>query len=1128
MSTRSSKSLDCGARYSEGRLRSDAGYDDFPHIFTAMSFDLRQLPRISSRILKVEGHVFELWSPNSKQIAYLPGVCKDDFNPTIPSSLSSRHYDGHAGKHDCMVVPQYYRDVASHWPFMRRPTHVLGTDPARVAFARLTDYWESNRPGPSGRIRPSYIDELERLSLQFDWQIGEMRALFREGSATWKRRPLWANADRFAKLRTVRVWATAVDLGIALQRSVREKEAWIRFYLERRRMMGYRFDDLCRMRMPEADDTFVGFWANGSSEKTVLHLMATKVPCFIVHEYPGGTPPRPRTDIYTSFMKNTIVELYVGSSNPYDRLAAAEPTRLHAIFDGNDGRGTGRLALATEEMRSSSVYLQSLGPLEDVIPYYRPGTPPPAPAEVPTVYPPTLDARPMAATRRKSTLQPPKSPKLNVVTGLPKSAAALTGLAWGASGWNSTASDSLESRSWGDSAAGAHSAGEALGNAATSATVVPAVGATSASGSKPSTGNGATTNSLTDRYAAPPIEHRRIDPERFPWVVPPAIATPPPKGKWQKWELDTFRDGKAWLGKEQKPVLGLYMRDSFPPPGVINDGVFGRPVPRYPFLYESGENVSYKAAPHRASHWMYRTRAPVRGDAGRTALEPSARELPRLPGYPARENAGQIVPEPAPSPVQPDDEESDIGGGESDSGDDRPDDDPPSAILCVSGVGMDLSAGRFVTIARDAFFRAGARPQTAVGTGGQIWMSFGSINEARRARGTLIGLSEDIVLNYGLADRFMRTWNSSTDRWQPETMMDVDETRVELAPTAGTPVEQPSVPFASAAPLAATTQPVVAPAAAALPPTAIARVASPAAAPAPEVTSSNEPVGAQSAEEEYPDLFPVAAPPMAPLEQTVAVIESDVVMNDATTEAELLYLPRPFLPSSQAHRLAAPLPPRPLVPLPTMPSPPMIPSLAERLTNPTTTATALADRISGRALLDRLTEPRLPLADRLTDPSGGNARPRRNALEDRLSEATAPATKKRPRKLRKPAAPAPVTSTGEPLGDGEEETRKRGGRGGKRKRRNHAEADARRERRRLREEEAQQMHIEGVAVQQAGGGDELLEMAEAFQVANAEEALEDAVKESLGADGDITMEDATGVWSLHDDDDPPIAGGSRF
>ncbi|KAJ7164861.1 hypothetical protein C8R43DRAFT_1122740 [Mycena crocata] len=125
MSPRHSKSSDCGARYSEGRLRSNAGYEDFPSIYTAMSFDLRQLPRISSRILKVDGHTLELWSPNSKQLPYLPGVCQDDFLPTIPSALQARRYDGHAGKHDGMVVPQYYRDIASHWPFMRRPTPLV-------------------------------------------------------------------------------------------------------------------------------------------------------------------------------------------------------------------------------------------------------------------------------------------------------------------------------------------------------------------------------------------------------------------------------------------------------------------------------------------------------------------------------------------------------------------------------------------------------------------------------------------------------------------------------------------------------------------------------------------------------------------------------------------------------------------------------------------------------------------------------------------------------------------------------------------------------------------------------------------------------------------------------------------
>ncbi|KAJ7164853.1 hypothetical protein C8R43DRAFT_1122732 [Mycena crocata] len=965
-----------------------------------------------------------------------------------------------------------------------------------------------------------------------------MRPLFREGSATWARRPLWANSERFAKLKAVRVWATAVDLGIAIQRSVREKEAWIRFYSERRRMMGYHFDDLRRMQMPEADDVFIGFWANGASEKTVLHLMAAKVPCFIVHEYPGTSLPRPRTDVYTSFTKNTIAEFYLGDTNPYDRLAAAEPTRLHAIFDGSDGRGTGRLALATEEMRSSSVYLQHLREQVDSVPYFRPGTPPPPPAPVPRVSPPSA-----SAPGRK--LNSPSS--LNTLSGLPKSAAALAETAWGVSGWNSTPADFAGSRKWGESTVGASSAGGSVASTAAPSASVSTVGAMSASGSKPRADTDSKRIPPTDRYAAPPIERRRVDSERYPWVVPPPVAVPPPKGKWQKWELSTFRDGKAWLGRgararpsgvcffDRLQMRELYMRESPVPPGVLNDEVFGRPVPRYPFFYESGENASYKAAPHRSSHWMYRSRAPGRGDIGRTALEPSARELPRLPEHPARDSAGQILQDRPPSPTDGNESESDEGGDESDSGDERPDDDPPSAILCVSGVSMGLSAVNFAAIARDAFFHAEARPQTIVGSGQQMWLSFETISEARRARGTLIGLSEDITLSYGLVDRFMRAWNSSTDRWWQETMMDVEDSHDEPAPVITAPITDSSeASFGPAPPTQVDTtlfgQPVATPIAAALPPVTVPRTPSPIINAQPEAAQQTDPTGMRTAEEEYPDLFPVEVTPMAPSATTTATVESDVVMGDATgTVAERLYLPRPFQPSSQAQCLAA-LPPRPLVPLPAMPVPalPSMPSLADRLTDPSTPAApALADRISGRALLHRLTDPRPPLADRLTDPLGSRTRQRGDALGDRLGEIVASPAKKRPRKLRKPAAPAPVAPPGEPLGDGEEEIRKRGRRGGKRKQRNHAEAEARRERRRLREEEAQQMHLDGIAVQQAGGGDELLEMAEAFHVANAEEALENAINESLGNDVDVVMEDATAVWTLHDDDDPPI-GGARF
>ncbi|KAJ7149016.1 hypothetical protein C8R43DRAFT_1128779 [Mycena crocata] len=1123
MSFISIDSTDCGTRYSEGRLRSNAGYEDFPHIHTAMSFELRQIPRISSRIVKIDGHTFELWSPNSKQQTYLPGVCQRDFLPSIPQSPSARRYDGHVGKHDCLMVPQYYRAIASHWPFMRRPSHVLRNDPARVAFDRLTSHWESDRaPGPHGRLKPSYVDELAALSAKFDKQIWDMRHMFGEGSRTWIRRPAWANPDRFEKLKALRVWAGVVDLGISLQRSVREKEAWIRFYSERRRMLGYHWDDLRRMQMPEADDSFIGFWANGADEKTVLHLMAAKVPCFIVHEYPGDTPPRARTEIYTSFIKHTIVEFYIGDSNPYDRLAAADPTRLHVIFHGEDGRSMGPLTRAEEELRSSSVYLQRLPPLANSVAYYRPGTPLPAPASVPIVSPPQSKPQPKRYSSPKPTS---KAPTRNLLTGLPDSAFALTNVAWGASGWNNAAIDSFSSKSWGDSAAGATSAS---GLPPPSAAKASAVGVSSASRAKSPAPKCPSSKSSEDPYAARPVEHRVIDSERFPWIVPPAVATPP-TGKWQKWVLSPFRDGKAWLGKGAKTrpsgdcffdranLRELYIRDSGVPPGVIDDKVFGRPVPRYPFFYESGENASYKAAPHRASFWMYKTRAPKKGDVGQTAREPAARLLPRLPDHPARDSAGQILDDPAPRMPEPDDDASEYGGAESDSGNDKPDRDPPSGVLCVSGIRRGMSAVDFAAVARDAFFHARARPQLIVSAEQQMWIKFETVGEARRAERTLIGLGKDLALNFGRADRFMRAWDSSNDRWTPETMADLDDG----SHSSNNAVAAPAVTSPALAPSPAAATPFPAPVTSASATLTESDVPEPGEVMNP--SPPNELVTAAPWEKEYPDLFPGDALPLASSETRPCQQDEDVIMTDANVATEppaSASQPapqQPFRPSSEAQRLLLSLTaPHPLLP-PRPPSPATShPSLMDRIA-----ARSLAECLAARPLADRLTDARPPLTDRLTHPAG-LVRPQSATLEERLSGTSPAPAKKRARKLRQESAPVPPLEG--PLSEApQEETRKRGGRGGKRNRRSHQEAEERRERRRMREEEARQAHLAGIAARQNGDGDELIEMADAMHVANAEEALGDTIEESKAAQEDVEM-DGSAVWALNDDDDPPIGG----
>jgi hypothetical protein len=129
------------AQYGHQRLACTAGYFDVPNIRTEMTFELRQLPRISSRIVKLEGRTFELWSPNSIQKPFLPGERRADFLPRIPTILTERCYDSHTGKHDCLHFPQYLHSEVAHWPFMRRAMEVKKDDLAAAAFAPLMDHW---------------------------------------------------------------------------------------------------------------------------------------------------------------------------------------------------------------------------------------------------------------------------------------------------------------------------------------------------------------------------------------------------------------------------------------------------------------------------------------------------------------------------------------------------------------------------------------------------------------------------------------------------------------------------------------------------------------------------------------------------------------------------------------------------------------------------------------------------------------------------------------------------------------------------------------------------------------------------------------------------------------------------
>ncbi|KAJ6496482.1 hypothetical protein C8R47DRAFT_1212800 [Mycena vitilis] len=347
------------ARFTRPRLACLAGYLDFPTIYSGMSFDLRHLPRITSRVVRVDGHVYELWSPNSQQFPYLSDFLRSDYTPSIPPEAEKR-YDGHAGKHDCLHSPQYRQKNAQHWPFMRRASMVSDDNYAALAFAPLSQYWRcDDLDNHRGSFDTSFVDGLISILHFLDRRMEKFHA-FAERKSSWESRPTYSSEEKILKLLDVRVWDDAVDLGVAVQRGLREKEAWTCLMDAQERQQTLPLKRLKEQKIPLAREKFVGLWINGLQEEATLRLMLARVPCFIVHEYPSTA--RARDEIggartFRDFLEGTEVSQLLGDHNPYQQLAHGQILLDKGGVD-DDGRTLPPFAPAVDRMRSSSLYLE--------------------------------------------------------------------------------------------------------------------------------------------------------------------------------------------------------------------------------------------------------------------------------------------------------------------------------------------------------------------------------------------------------------------------------------------------------------------------------------------------------------------------------------------------------------------------------------------------------------------------------------------------------------------------------------------------------------------------------------------------------------------------------------------------
>ncbi|KAJ7735282.1 hypothetical protein DFH07DRAFT_967283 [Mycena maculata] len=772
---------DCGARFTHARQSCLAGYRDIPNIHTAMKFDLRHLPRITSRIVHLDGRVFELWSPNSLQLPFLPGARDRSYVPALPVWLTDRRYDGHCGKHDCLYMPQFVRPDTVHWPFVRRVSSVPPTDYVYVAFAPLPDYWISNRAGSTeGAVDPAYVTRLSALQGELGQRLKRREKPLSSNSVLWLARPGGPSPHDVARLIGVRSWDEAVDVVVKVQRILRLQEAWIAYVDKVLQQQNFGVDALQWGDTPLADDRFIGTWINGMSESLVGRYLSSSIPCFVVHEYAHDAVTReqvhPLTPVFTDFLSGTEVEELLSDRNPYQRLARPQTGRLDALPSSTDGRAPAELALAVDERRSSSLYLEAL-------PGRRTGSSAPfaAVASPLDALPSTGPSAPFAAAPNPVT----RSPVASGVAPAPRAK-----------------DDRLAHR----------------------ALDVVELDPAHASWIRP-----------------PPIHPRRVDAGAWThWEAEEHNGRLVFLYRGKGYQIES---NGPWYDRENKRKL--YFGDYELPVGVLNVWDFGAPAPTLDFIVVDGntdraKKPSYwmyesEAAPRHLEGLRMST--PTRYGLPLKQVErPIEEKEDDAKGKGKAPVGGEEVAADLAGLAEPDDED-DFGNG-MDVTTVHPD-EVATNIVVLDGLDESIGALMFRELANDAFHAANARPVGIVHGQRRMWVQFADIMEGRRAHGPLARLTPGMVANFASESAFIDAGLYSRDVWTPETTAEANTVGgdVPMEDVSSSPEERPKAAPADS-PMDEETSPPSRPV---NPPLRLSSSTNTASAPAPTSTSAEAP-----------------------------------------------------------------------------------------------------------------------------------------------------------------------------------------------------------------------------------------------------------------------------------------------
>ncbi|KAF8181948.1 hypothetical protein K438DRAFT_1767673 [Mycena galopus ATCC 62051] len=213
--------------YLTRRLRSGHGYRNIPLVDDALGHRLPVIHLYHARVVRIGGRSYLIWSPNSRQNPFYPGV----FPPLeqVPSAVdpAQRRYDGYGGPADFTRAPQAYRESKPWLGFIVRESQCASSD---VEYGLAYSVWENPADGRAhGRITPSHIEKLEQLDRRLEDQVAQLlpRIELKRPALVPNRPRLPISTRPFELLRQATTYEEAVDGLAEMNQWLREKRAWL-------------------------------------------------------------------------------------------------------------------------------------------------------------------------------------------------------------------------------------------------------------------------------------------------------------------------------------------------------------------------------------------------------------------------------------------------------------------------------------------------------------------------------------------------------------------------------------------------------------------------------------------------------------------------------------------------------------------------------------------------------------------------------------------------------------------------------------------------------------------------------------------------------------------------------------